>query len=97
MQISNNETQKVLQLAPRKSKPRPRPPVKDLADLARRNEVDLAEAKAVARRVMEMEDDPARERRVREIAQRVADGTYDVPAEQIIDLAARRAIVDRIR
>jgi anti-sigma28 factor (negative regulator of flagellin synthesis) len=97
MQISSNETQKVLRHAPRVSKQRPRPPVKDLADLARRYEVDLAEAKMAARRSQEMEEDPARARRVQEIAQRVADGTYEVASEQIIDLAERRAIVDRIR
>jgi len=96
MQISSNETQKVLQQAPRSLKKRPRPPVKNVADLARRHEVDLAEAKAVARRIMEMPDDPVRERRVREIAERVASGTYDVSADQIIDLAERRAIVDRL-
>lgn len=98
MQISSHETQKVLRHAPRVSKkPRPRPPVKDLADLARRHEVDLAEAKAVTRRMQEMEEDPVRERRVRDIARRVADGTYEVPSEQIVDLAVRRAIVDQIR
>jgi anti-sigma28 factor (negative regulator of flagellin synthesis) len=95
MQISSNETQKVLQHAPRGRK-RQRPPVKDVAELARRYEVDLEEAKAVARR-LETREDPARERRVQELAQRVADGTYNVSSEQIIDLAVRRAIVDQIR
>ena len=47
--------------------------------------------------VMAMEEDPVRERRVRELAQRVADGTYQVASEQIVELAIRRSIVDRIR
>lgn len=97
MQISSNETQKVLRYAPRAARPRKRPPVKDLADLAHRYEVDLEEAKAVARRSQAMEEDPVRERRVREIARRIAEGTYQVSSEQIIDLAIRRAIVDQIR
>jgi anti-sigma28 factor (negative regulator of flagellin synthesis) len=97
MQISDHQTQKVLQHAPRASKARTRPPVKNVAELARRYEVNLEEAKAVTQRMHEMEEDPARAARVRDIAQRIANGTYDVAADQIIDLAARRAIVDRIR
>ena len=96
MQISTHETQKVLRHAPRVAK-RKEPPVRNVADLARKYGVDPAEAKAAARRAMEMEEDVARERRVREIAQRVADGAYNVSGDQVVDMAERRAIVDRIR
>ena len=96
MQISTHETQKVLRHAPRVAK-RKEPPVRNVGDLARKYGVDLAEAKAAARRAMMMDEDVARERRVREIAQRVADGDYNVSGDQVVDMAERRAIVDRIR
>ena len=46
---------------------------------------------------MMQEEDPARERRVRELAARVADGSYDVTSEEILDMARRRAIADNTR
>ena len=96
MQISTHETQKVLRHAPRVAK-RKEPPVRSVADLARKYGVDLAEAKAATRRAMAMDEDVARERRVQEIAQRVADGSYHLSGDQVVDMAERRAIVDRIR
>ena len=50
-----------------------------------------------AERIMMQEEDPARERRVRELAARVADGSYDITSEEIIDMARRRAIADNSR
>jgi len=96
MQISSYETQKVLRHAPRVAKRTVRP-VKSLADLARKYEVDMDEVRRVTARARMMEEDPARERRIRELAQRVAEGSYHIPGEQIVDLAIRRAIVDQIR
>jgi anti-sigma28 factor (negative regulator of flagellin synthesis) len=96
MQISTHETQKVLRHAPRVAK-RKEPPVRNLADLARKYGVDLAEAKAATRRAMSMDEDVARERRVRDLAARVAEGSYSLSGDQVVDMAERRAIVDRIR
>jgi anti-sigma28 factor (negative regulator of flagellin synthesis) len=96
MQISSHETQRVLRHAPRVAKRRATP-IRTLADLARRYEVDMDEVRAVAARARAMDDDPVRERRLRDLAQRIADGTYSISSEQIVDLAVRRAIVDQIR
>ena len=98
MQISNYETQKVLDNVRRlRKQQQEEPPVASVAELAKKHGVDLAEAKKHAERVMMQEEDPARERRVRELAARVADGSYDVTSEEIIDMAQRRAIADNYR
>jgi hypothetical protein len=44
-----------------------------------------------------MDEDVARERRVLDLAARVAEGSYSVSGDQIVDMAERRAIVDRVR
>jgi anti-sigma28 factor (negative regulator of flagellin synthesis) len=98
MQISSYETQKVLDNVRRLRKQQQQePPVGSVAELAKKHGVDLAEAKKHAERVMMQEEDPARERRVRELAARVADGSYDISSEEIIDMAKRRAIADSSR
>ena len=98
MQISSYETQKVLDNVRRLRKQQQQePPVSSVAELAKKHGVDLAEAKKHAERVMMQEEDPARERRVRELAARVADGSYDITSEEIIDMAQRRAIADNSR
>jgi anti-sigma28 factor (negative regulator of flagellin synthesis) len=98
MQISNYETQRVLDLArERRKKAEQEKPVGSVAELAKKHGVDLAEAKKHAERAMMQEEDPARERRVRELAARVADGSYDVTSEEILDMARRRAIADNTR
>jgi anti-sigma28 factor (negative regulator of flagellin synthesis) len=98
MQISNYETQRVLDLVREmRSRREQGKPVGSLAELAKKHGVDLAEAKKHAERVMMQEEDPARERRVRELAARVADGSYDITSEEIVDMARRRAIADNSR
>jgi len=98
MQISNYETQRVLDHARELKKKREQEkPVGSLAELAKKHGVDLAEVRKHAERVMMQEEDPARERRVRELAARVADGSYDITSEEIIDMAQRRAIADNSR
>lgn len=98
MQISNYETQRVLdQIRELKKRREQEKPVGSVAELAKKHGVDLAEVKKHAERVMMQEEDPARERRVRELAARVADGSYDVTSEEIIDMARRRAIADNTR
>src|SRR6266542_4045684 len=98
MQISSYETQRVLDHARELKKKREQEkPVGTVAELAKKYGVNLDEVKKHAERVMMQEEDPARERRVRELAARVADGSYDVTSEEIIDMAKRRAIADNSR
>jgi anti-sigma28 factor (negative regulator of flagellin synthesis) len=96
MQISTNETLKA------QSRPRPRREsnegkVKNVQELARRHDVDLEAARSVAHRTMMAEADPLRERRVQELAARVAAGSYQVDGTQVVDMAERRAIADQVR
>jgi anti-sigma28 factor (negative regulator of flagellin synthesis) len=97
MQISNYETQRVLdqirELRARKQRDADRP-VQSVAELAKKHGVNPDEVRAHVERLMMQEEDPARERRVRELAARVADGSYDISSEEIIDMARRRAIAD---
>jgi anti-sigma28 factor (negative regulator of flagellin synthesis) len=98
MQISSYETQRVLDHARElKKKQEQEKPVGSVAELAKKYGVDLDEVKKHAERVMMQEEDPARERRVRELAARVADGSYDITSEEVIDMARRRAIADNTR
>ena len=98
MQISNYETQRVLDHARELRKRREHEkPVRTVAELAKKHGMDLAEVRKHAERLMMQEEDPARERRVRELAARVADGSYDITSEEIIDMAQRRAIADNSR
>jgi anti-sigma28 factor (negative regulator of flagellin synthesis) len=98
MQISNYETQRVLDLARELKKRRDEEkPVGSVAELAKKHGVDLAEVRKHTERLLMQEEDPARERRVRELAARVADGSYDITSEEIIDMAQRRAIADNSR
>jgi anti-sigma28 factor (negative regulator of flagellin synthesis) len=96
MQISTNETLKAL------SRPRPRREpnggnVKNVQELARKHDVDVEAARSVAHRAMMAEEDPLRERRVQELAARVAAGSYQVDGAQVVDMAERRAIADQVR
>ena len=98
MQISNYETQRVLDHARElKKRKEAEAPVTSVADLAKKNGVDLAEVRKHVERLMMQEEDPARERRVRELAAHVADGSYDVTSDEILDMARRRAIADNTR
>ena len=70
-------------------------PVESVEDLAAKHGVKMDEVRRFTERAMEAEEDPLRERRVRELAKRLAEGTYQVDAEQVLDMAERRAIADR--
>jgi anti-sigma28 factor (negative regulator of flagellin synthesis) len=98
MQISSYETQRVLDFVREwRTRQEQDKPIGSLAELAKKHGIDLAEAKKHAERVMMQEEDPARERRVRALAARVADGSYDITSEEIVDMARRRAIADNSR
>jgi len=49
----------------------------------------------ITEEVLAQEEDPARARRVEQIAARVEAGEYHVSGEQIVDMARRRALADR--
>ena len=72
-------------------------PVGSVAELAKKHGVDQGEVRKHVERLLMQEEDPGRERRVRELAARVADGSYDITSEEIIDMARRRAIADNTR
>lgn len=96
MQISVQEVDRILHRMARRSGRRvPETPVETVEDLAAKYGLSIEEVRRFAERAMMAEEDPARERRVRELAQRVAEGTYRVDAEQLLDMAERRAIADR--
>ena len=94
MQISNTETDKVIRrAASRKIRAGKRPTT--VVELAAEHGVDMAEVRRHTERLMMAEEDPARERRLRELTQRIAEGRYEVAGDQVVDMAERRAIADR--
>jgi anti-sigma28 factor (negative regulator of flagellin synthesis) len=96
MQISNQEVDRVKRETARQSESQEaEAPVKSVEELAARNGVGMDEVRRVTQKAMMAEEDPARERRLRELAKRVAEGRYTVEPEQMLDMAERRAIADR--
>jgi anti-sigma28 factor (negative regulator of flagellin synthesis) len=94
MQIS---TQEAMNARRREARPieRPnRPPAATVEGLAEAYGVRPEEARRFAGRALAAED-PARERRVRELGRRVRAGAYHVDAEQVVDMAERRALADQ--
>jgi len=55
----------------------------------------MDEVRAVTEQTLMAEGDPFRERRLRDLARRISEGTYQVEAEDLVDMAERRAIADR--
>lgn len=95
MQISNQEVTRVLRERAGKSQADPAdPPVGSVADLAAKHGVPMDEVRKFTEQAMMAEEDPARERRVQELARRVAQGNYRIEADQVVDMAERRAIAD---
>lgn len=70
-------------------------PVGSVEELAAKHGVRMDEVKAATEQVLMAEVDPFRERRLRDLARRVAEGAYQVEAEELVDMAERRAIADR--
>ena len=94
MQISVGEVEKVLRRAAvvgaggRKA-------AGSVRELAEEHGIEPREVEQQSAYVRTAEEDPWRERRVRELKARVEAGTYYVGAEAIVDMAERRAIADR--
>lgn len=95
MQISTHEVYRVREAASRRKAARAEAPIKSVADLADRHGVSMDEVRRFTERAMLAEEDPLRERRVRELARRIADGSYRIDSEELVDMAERRAIADR--
>ena len=94
MQISNEQVSRLRQVT-RKANRQADAPVENVQDLAAKHGVNMDEVRRFTERAMMAEEDPARERRVQELARRVAEGSYQVASEDLLDMAERRAIADR--
>jgi anti-sigma28 factor (negative regulator of flagellin synthesis) len=94
MQISVGEVEKILRrgVVPGARGTRA---VGSLQDLADEHGVEPGEVERQAVYVRSTEEDPWRERRVRELKARVEAGAYHVETGEILDMAERRAIADR--
>lgn len=93
MQISYQEVARLRAVAKRQDVAEK--PVGSVEELAARYGVRMDEVRAVTEQTLMADVDPFRERRLRDLARRVAEGTYQVEAEELIDMAERRAIADR--
>jgi anti-sigma28 factor (negative regulator of flagellin synthesis) len=95
MQISAQEVTKIWRLTSESSKEKAPSPVRSVSELAEKYGVRSAEVARFTERALLAEEDVARERRVQEIENRLAAGTYRVEAEAVVDMAKRRADADR--
>ena len=95
MQISYQQVIQTQQLPQRRQSRAVEAPVTSVADLAARHGVDMAEVRRYTERALLADPDLLRERRLRELAQRIGEGTYHVEGEQIVAMAERRSLADR--
>ena len=95
MQISFQEVLNTRKSAGRAQQIVAERPVRSVADLAGKYGVNMEEVRRHTESVLLAEGDLLRERRLQEIARRVAEGAYRVEAEQVVDMACRRALADR--
>jgi 3-methyladenine DNA glycosylase/8-oxoguanine DNA glycosylase len=94
MQISTQEVLNVRRVARPVRSERVEAPVHSVEGLAARYGVSMEEVRRFTHRAMEADGDVARERRVRDLARRVAEGRYCIDADQVLDMAERRALAD---
>ncbi len=95
MQISVQEVRRARQLHREPRGERELAAVASPEELGARHGVSREEVQKFTESAL-MASDPARERRLRELAQRIARGSYAVEAEQIVEMAERRALADRL-
>jgi hypothetical protein len=98
MQISTGEIERLLQRAPLAPTFRglETGPVHSVEELAQKYGVDAAEAEQHEESLRLAEEDPWRQRRLRDLAARLEAGTYRIDAAAIVDMAERRALADRV-
>ena len=94
MQISAQEVSNVRRVAAKPEARKAQTTVSTPADLAERHGVKMAEVELFTESAL-LAEDAHRERRIRDLARRIAEGTYNVDAEQVVDMAFRRAEADR--
>ena len=95
MQISSEQVNRIQREVLQAKREGTEKPVDTVEDLAAKQGVKMDEVRRFTERALMAEEDPARERRVQELARRVAEGTYNVEAEDLLDMAERRSIADR--
>ena len=95
MQISTQEVTRVVQRRSTRTSGPAEAPIGSVEELAAKYGVKMDEVRRVTERAMVAYEDPLRERRVRELSKRIADGAYTVETEQLLDMAERRAIADQ--
>ena len=95
MQISTQEVTRVVQRRSTRTSEPAESPIGSVQELAAKYGVKMDEVRRVTERAMMAEEDPLRERRVRELSKRIADGSYAVETDQLLDMAERRAIADQ--
>ena len=96
MQISSREVDLVQKRASQR-KSRGEAPVGSVSELAAKHGVKMEEVRRFTESAMMAEEDIARERRVQELARRVEEGSYHIEAQDLLDMAERRAIADRAK
>src|SRR5687767_10548192 len=97
MQISTQEVSRVVERSTTRSGSGAQDaPVRTVQDLAAKYGVKMEEVRHFTERAMMADEDPLRERRVRELARRIADGSYSVEGDQILEMAERRSIADEV-
>jgi anti-sigma28 factor (negative regulator of flagellin synthesis) len=95
MQISTQEVSRVVERSSTRGGNAAEAPVRTVQELAAKYGVKMDEVRHFTERAMMADEDPLRERRVRELARRIADGSYSVEGEQIVEMAERRSIADQ--
>jgi len=96
MQISNQQVD-IVQRSARAKDATAEAPVKSVEELAARHGVNMNEVRKFTERAMMAEEDPAREKRIRELTRKINAGSYQIDAEDLVDMAERRAIADRAK
>jgi anti-sigma28 factor (negative regulator of flagellin synthesis) len=94
VQISNQQVD-LIRSTLRKTKTAANAPVESVEDLAASHGVKMDEVRRFTERAIMAEEDPLRERRIRELRQRIAAGSYGIQSEDLLDMAERRAVADR--
>jgi len=98
MQISAQQVQRVLEKTSRaEAAAELAHPVHSVEELAEKYGVEPNDVERFSNRAAHAGEDPYREQRITELAQKVMTGAYEVAPEQVVDMAERRAIADRSR
>ncbi len=95
MQISTEQIDAIKRTVSQPRTEAAKAPAGNVAELAAAYGVKMDEVRRFTEMTLAAEDDPFRARRLREIARKVQDGSYQVDADAIVDMAERRAIADR--